>query len=68
MPDRFYEKVKSGVLGRHNLYFVFQSTVPKKLMLEAGEYTIKRFAALYGTTYCGVATNNGKAANLDRTL
>ena len=45
--DRFYGKVdESELLGR-KLYFVFQGAAPEKWMLDAGEYTMKRFASLY---------------------
>ena len=48
--DRFYGAVDEGELAGRKLYFVFQGGAPEKWMLEAGEYTMKRFAALYGTT------------------
>ena len=35
-------------------------------MLEAGEYTMKRFAALYGMAYSGMATNRAEAAKLSK--
>lgn len=66
--DRFYGKVKNGSLGGRKLYFVFQGAVPEKWMLDAGEYTMKRFAALYGMTYGGMATNNDEAAKRNKTL
>lgn len=37
-------------------------------MLEAGEYTMKRFAALYGMTYGGAVTSKSDAAKLSKTL
>ena len=36
--------------------------------LEAGEYTMKRFAALYGMTYGGMVTNKNEASRLNGTL
>jgi hypothetical protein len=33
-------------------------------MMEAGEFTIKRFGALYGLSYQGMATNRKEAAAL----
>ena len=45
VPDRFYGKVESGELSGRKLYFVFQGAAPENWMLEAGEYTMKRFAA-----------------------
>ena len=68
MLDRFYGKVKNGELSGRKLYFVFQGAAPEKWMLEAGEYTMKRFAALYGLSYEGMATNKNEAAKLAKTL
>lgn len=66
--DRFYGKVENGELSGRRLYFVFQGAAPEKWMLEAGEYTMKRFAALYGMTYGGMATNKNEAAKLAKTI
>ena len=71
--DRFYGKVEDGELsGRklsgRKLYFVLQGAAPEKWMLDAGEYTMKRFAALYGMTYGGMATNKADAAKLNKSL
>lgn len=66
--DRFYGKVEDGSLGGRKLYFVFQGAAPEKWMLEAGEYTMKRFASLYGMTYGGMVTNNGEATKLSKTM
>lgn len=64
--DRFYGKVENGSLSGRKLYFVFQGAAPEKWMLEAGEYTMKRFAALYGMTYGGMATNKTEAEKLSK--
>ena len=66
--DRFYGRVESGALRGRKLYFVFQGAAPEKWMLEAGEYTMKRFAALYGMTYGGMATNTAEAVKLGKTI
>ncbi len=66
--DRFYGKVENGSLSDRKLYFVFQGAAPEKWMLEAGEYTMKRFAALYGMSYGGMATNKAEAERLNQTL
>ena len=68
MLDRFYGRVKNGELSGRKLYFVFQGAAPEKWMLEAGEYTMKRFASLYGLTYGGMATNKNEAAELAKTV
>ena len=66
--DRFYGKVEDGELSGRKLYFVFQGAAPEKWMLEAGEYTMKRFAALYGMTYGGMATNKNEATKLGKNI
>ena len=66
--DRFYGKVESGELSGRKLYFVFQGAAPEKWMLDAGEYTMKRFAALYGMTYGGMATNKNEATKLGKNI
>ncbi len=66
--DRFYGKVESGVLHGRKLYFIFQGAAPETWMLDAGEYTMTRFAALYGMTYGGMSTNQNQAEALSKTL
>lgn len=59
--DRFYGLVKNGEFSGRKLYFLFQGASPEKWMLEAGGYTMKRFAKLYGMEYAGMATNRQEA-------
>lgn len=66
MLDRFYGLVENGSLSGRTLYFLFQGAAPEKWMLEAGEYTMKRFAGLYGMNYAGMATNRSEAAKLSK--
>ena len=68
MLDRFYGLVENGTLSGRTLYFLFQGASPEKWMLEAGEYTMKRFSALYGMKYAGMATNRSEAAKLSKIL
>ena len=37
-------------------------------MLEAGEYTMKRFAGLYGMPYGGMAASKADAAKLGKNI
>lgn len=62
--DRFYGKVQQGELAGRTLYFLFQGAAPEKWMLEAGDYTMKRFASLYGMEYGGMATSAKEAEKL----
>ena len=64
--NRFYGKVENGSLSSRRLYFVFQGAAPEKWMLEAGKYTMKRFAALYGMAYSGMVTSKADAAKLSK--
>ena len=66
--DRFYGKVSQGSLSGKKLFFIFQGAAPETWMLEAGEFTMKRFAALYGLTYMGMAKNAKEAGNLAASL
>lgn len=68
MLDRFYGKVENNSFTGRKLYFIFQGAAPEKWMLEAGEYTMKRFAALYGMTYGGMVVNKNDALKLNKTL
>lgn len=61
--DRFYGPVESGSL-KGKLFFLFQGAAPEKWMLEAGDYTMRRFASLYGLSYEGMATNRKEAVRL----
>ena len=62
--DRFYGLVSEKDLKGRDMYFLFQGAAPEKWMLEAGEYTMKRFAGLYGMNYRGMATDKTEAVNL----
>ena len=62
--DRFYGKVEQEGLSGRTLYLLFQGAAPEQWMLEAGEYTMKRFAGLYGMEYGGMATNGDEASKL----
>ena len=66
--DRFYGHVKNGSLAGRKLYFVFQGAAPEKWMLDAGEYTMKRFAELYGMSYAGMGTSRGEAERINKKM
>lgn len=66
--DRFYGLVENGELSGRTLYFLFQGASPEKWMMEAGEYTMKRFAMLYGMQYGGMATNRAEAERLGKQI
>lgn len=68
MLDRFYGKVDGSTLAGRKMYFVFQGGAPEKWMLDAGEYTMKRFAALYGMSYGGMVSTRAEAQKLNKNL
>ena len=66
--DRCYGPVQPGELAGRRLFFLFQGMAPEQWMLEAGEYTMSRFAGLYGMEYAGMATNAAEAKRLAKNL
>lgn len=66
--DRFYGPVKQGELKGKKMIFVYQGAAPEKWMLEAGEYTMKRFAGLYGMEYLGMVTSGNEADKMTSKL
>lgn len=62
--DRLYGTLNREDLHGKKLFFLFQGAAPEKWMLDAGEFTIKRFAMLYGLEYMGMATTQSEAEKL----
>lgn len=62
--DRFYGPVSSGALKGRKFVFLFQGAAPEPWMLEKAEYTMSRFAGMYGMEYVGMATDSGEAKAL----
>ncbi|MCI9129524.1 MAG: NAD(P)H-dependent oxidoreductase [Eggerthellaceae bacterium] len=62
--DRCYGPVPEGGFAGKRLFFLFQGAAPTPAMLDRGEYTMSRFAGLYGATYEGMATNDREAREL----
>lgn len=66
--DRFYGPVAEGGLSGRKLVFLYQGAAPEKWMLDAGEYTMSRFAMLYGMDWLGMAVTQKDAENLAKKL
>ncbi len=66
--DRFYGPVSYNSFDGKKLLFLFQGASPEEWMMEAGEYTMSRFAKLYGMEYIGLATNKSEASELANRL
>ena len=66
--DRFYGPVRQGALAGRKFVFLFQGAAPEPWMLEKAEYTMSRFARMYGMDYVGMATNNREAETLAKKM
>ena len=66
--DRFYEPVSAGALSGRKFAFVFQGATPEMWMLEKAEYTMSRFAKMYGMEYAGMVTNDSEAETVAKKL
>lgn len=62
--DRFYGPVETGELSGRKFAFLFQGAAPEKWMLEKAEYTMSRFAGMYGMEYMGMATDGKEAEKI----
>jgi len=64
--DRFYGNVDESLLQGKDMYFIFQGYAPTKEQLASGNYTMSRFASLYGLNYKGMITslNEAKQRNI----
>jgi multimeric flavodoxin WrbA len=59
--DRSYGGVPEGALAGKDLYFVFQGAAPTKEQLAAADYTMGRYASLYGMKYRGMVSTDAEA-------
>lgn len=66
--DRSYGTVSKEMLDDKKLYFLFQGASPTKEQLAAGDYTMSRYAALYGLDYKGMVTNHREAEKLAKDI
>lgn len=62
--DRCYGPIGQGEFGGKILYFIMQGASPEKWQLEACEFTMSRFAGLYGFAYKGMVTNSQDAKKM----
>lgn len=66
--DRFYGPVSQGELSGRKFVFLFQGAAPEKWMLEKAEYTMSRFARMYGMEYVGMVTDSKAAEKIAKKL
>lgn len=62
--DRAYGVVSNGQFQGKKLFFLFQGAAPTQEQLAAGEYTMNRFATIYGMEYQGMASSELEAEML----
>lgn len=62
--ERFYGFVEPHSFNGKQFFFLYQGAEPTKMMIDDGEYTMKRFAGMYGFTYQGMATDKSQAKAL----
>ena len=68
MLDRFYGPVPEGSMSGKRLFFLFQGAAPTPEMIHRGEYTMSRFASLYGMDYMGMANDELGAKALGKSI
>lgn len=66
--DRFYGPVSQGELKGRKFAFLFQGAAPEAWMLEKAEYTMSRFAHMYGMEYMGMASTEAEAKMLSEKI
>lgn len=66
--DRSYGVISEKTFQGKKLFFVFQGASPTREQLAAGDYTIGRYAMLYGMDYQGMATNRTEAQKLAKKM
>lgn len=64
LMERFYGYLSEDTFKGKRLFFLYQGAAPTKMMIEDGEYSMSRFARMYGFTYEGMATNKEQAKAL----
>lgn len=64
LMERFYGYVPDNDFKGKRLFFIYQGAAPTKMMIDDGEYSMSRFAGMYGFNYEGMATNTSEAKTL----
>ena len=62
--ERFYGTIEENSFKGKKLFFLYQGAAPTKMMIDDGEYTMSRFAGMYGFEYMGMANNKSEAKAL----
>ena len=65
--DRQYGVIQDELAGK-NLAFLFQGSAPTADILKMADYSMSRYAGLYGMNYLGMVTSNQEAQALANKL
>lgn len=66
--ERFYGFANEDSFKGKRFFLLYQGAAPTKMMIDDGEYTMSRFARMYGFDYKGMATNSKEAKQLKAKL
>ncbi len=66
--ERFYGTIEPNSFSGKKFFFLYQGAAPTKMMIDDGEYTMSRFAGMYGFSYEGMATSKKEAKTLGEKL
>jgi putative NADPH-quinone reductase len=66
--ERFYGTISEGTFKGKKLFFLYQGAAPTKMMIDDGEYSMSRFARMYGFEYMGMANNKAEAKKLGQLI
>lgn len=64
LMERFYGYLPENTFSGKRFFFLYQGAAPTKMMIDDGEYSMSRFARMYGFTYEGMATSKSEAKEL----
>ncbi|MGN0232650.1 MAG: flavodoxin family protein [Muribaculaceae bacterium] len=68
LMERFYGYVPEDEFKGKKLYFIYQGAAPTKMMIDDGQYSMSRFASMYGFSYQGMATSHDEAKALNKKI
>lgn len=64
LMERFYGYLPENTFSGKRFFFLYQGAAPTKMIIDDGEYSMSRFAKMYGFTYEGMATSKSEAKEL----
>lgn len=64
LMEHCYGYLPEDTFKGRRFFFIYQGAAPTKMMIDDGEYSMSRFARMYGFTYEGMATGKSEAKTL----